>query len=210
MNVAIITARKGSKSIRNKNVYEINGRPLIYYPIQAAIESSKISKIFISTDGNEIAKVGEQNSCEIIWRPDHLAGDDANHGDVIKFDIEYVDKKEAGLENVVILLGNTVMIDGPTIDDALSQLDADSNLDSVMTVWEAGDDHPLRAMEIHNGYLRPYGGEKREVSTARQSYSRAYFYDQGLWALRKECVESRAGPNPWWWMGKNSKPIIRP
>jgi N-acylneuraminate cytidylyltransferase len=101
------------------------------------------------------------------------------------------------------------MIDGQLIDRCLGELDADPELDSVMTVWEAADDHPLRAMEIVDGLLRPYGDPDREVSTERQSYSKAYYYDQGVWAFRKGCVERRDGPSPWWWMGRRSKPIVR-
>ncbi|MDH3746350.1 MAG: hypothetical protein OES47_14725, partial [Acidobacteriota bacterium] len=81
-------------------------------------------------------------------------------------------------------------------------------VDSVMTVWEAADDHPLRALEIQDGLLRPYGGD-RDVSTERQSYPPAYYYDQGVWAFRKECVDRRDGPNPWWWMGRRCHPIVR-
>ena len=117
--------------------------------------------------------------------------------------------KDDAVEDVVLLLGNTVMIDGRTIDHCLEVLDSDPNLDSVMTVWEAADDHPLRALEIHKGLLRPYGDPERQVSTERQSYPKAYYYDQGVWAFRKGCVERREGPNPWWWMGKNCQPVIR-
>jgi len=121
-----------------------------------------------------------------------------------------VNAKEEDLENVVLLLGNTVMIDGELIDAALDILHSRPDLDSVMTVWEAADDHPLRSLEIVDGLLRPYGGTNRQVSTERQSYPKAYYYDQGIWAFRKECVQRRDGPNPWWWMGKRCLPIVRP
>src|SRR5438094_948356 len=49
-----------------------------------------------------------------------------------------------------------------------------------------------------------------KVSTERQSYPKAYYYDQGVWAFRKGTVQVQDGPNPWWWMGKNVHPIIRP
>lgn len=210
MNVAIITARKGSKSIRDKNVYEVAGKALIAYPIQAAHEAKKVDKIYVSTDGEAIAQVSRELGCEIIWRPEELGGDHINHGDVISHAVEYVDARELGLECVVVLLGNTVMVSGDVIDEALMLLEDQRELDSAMTVWEAADDHPLRALEIHEGILRPYGGIERQVSTERQSYSKAYYYDQGVWAFRKECVRHRHGPNPWWWMGERSAPLIRP
>lgn len=209
MNAAIITARKGSKSIRDKNVFEVTGRPLIAYPIQAALDAARIDRIYISTDGDAIADAGRQLDCQIIWRPEELGGDHVNHGDVIKHAVEYVDERDEGLRNVVLLLGNTVMVDGPLLDQALQMLDERRDLDSVMSVWEAADDHPLRALEIREGLLRPYGGVDRQVSTERQSYSKAYYYDQGVWAFRKECVQRREGPNPWWWMGRRSAPIVR-
>ena len=209
MNVAIITAREGSKSIINKNVFPLLGRPLVAYPIQAALDAELVRKVYISTDGEAIAEVGRGLGCEIIWRPEELCGDQINHGEVIKHAVEWVDDTEAGLENVVLLLGNTVMVDGEIIDQALRILDKDEELDSAMTVWEAADDHPLRSLEIKDGLLRPYGDQDRQVSTERQSYPKACYYDQGVWAFRKDCVYRRDGPNPWWWMGEKCFPIIR-
>ncbi len=210
MNVAIITARAGSKSIINKNVYEVLGRPLVYYPIKAAAEAKKIDKIYISTDGEAIAEAGRKYGAEIIQRPEELGGDSINHGEVIKHAVEYVDTIEREVKNIVLLLGNTVMIDGKIIDHCLQMLDNRPEIDSCMTVWEAQDDHPLRAMAINDeGILEAYGDKNRNVSTERQSYPKAYYYDQGVWAFRKETVQTRDGVNPWWWMGKKSLPIIR-
>lgn len=210
MNVAIITARAGSKSIINKNVYDVLGKPLVYYPIKAAQDAQKIDAVYVSTDGKEIAAAAELFGATVIPRPDELGGDHINHGDVIKHAVEWVQSRVKNLENVVLLLGNTVMIDGQIIDQALQMLDERPDLDSCMTVWEAADDHPFRAMEINeDGILEAYGDKHRQVSTERQSYKKAYFYDQGVWAFRHHTVQSRDGVNPWWWMGKRSAPIIR-
>src|SRR5687768_8994769 len=123
MNAAIVTARKGSKSILNKNVFEVGGRPLIAYPIQAALDARRIDSVWVSTDGEAIADASRKMGCEIIWRPDELGGDHVNHGDVIKHAVEYVDSRADDLENVVLLLGNTVMVDADVIDEALGMLD---------------------------------------------------------------------------------------
>jgi CMP-N-acetylneuraminic acid synthetase len=209
MNLAIITARAGSKSIRNKNVMLVAGKPLVYYPIRAAEEARRIAKTYISTDSPEVMAVGREHGCEIIERPEELCGDHINHGEVIKHAVEYADARETDLENVALLLGNTVMLDGELLDTAMGMLDERTDLDSVMSVWQAADDHPLRSLEIADGLLRPYGDSNRQASTERQSYPAAYYYDQGVWAFRKQCVQSRDGPNPWWWMGKRSAPIVR-
>ncbi|MCP4202454.1 MAG: NTP transferase domain-containing protein [bacterium] len=210
MNAAIITARAGSKSIRDKNVHPVAGVPLVAYPTRAALGANSVDRVFVSTDGQSIADVCSDLGCEIIWRPDDLTGDQVNHGDVIRHAVEWVDDRNPELENVVILLGNTVMVDAKLIDRCLEILGTDNELDSVMTVWEAADDHPLRALEIVDDLVRPYGDPDRQVSTERQSYPKAYYYDQGVWAFRKDCVRRREGPNPWWWMGRRCRPLIRP
>jgi CMP-N-acetylneuraminic acid synthetase len=209
MNVAIVTARAGSKSIKDKNVFAVGGRPLVSYPIEAAKGSPKVDAVYVDTDGESIAAAARDLGCEVLWRPEELCGDDVNHGDVIKHAVERVDEQRPDLANVVLLLGNTVMVDSDLITESLDLLDERPDLDSAMSVWEAADDHPLRALEIRDGVLAPYGGE-RDVSTNRQSYAKAYYYDQGVWTFRKECVQRRDGPNPWWWMGRRSHPIVRP
>lgn len=210
MNVAIITARAGSKSILDKNVLPIAGRPIIHYPILAAQGASRIAQVWVSTDGERIASASTDIGAQIIPRPDELGGDTVNHGDVIKHAVEFVDSRVEDLENVVLLLGNTVYIDSDLIDRSLALLDERKDIDSVMTVWEAADDHPFRALQIGaDGTIETFGGP-RAVSTERQSYPKAYYYDQGIWAFRKQTVRSKDGPNPWWWMGKRVLPIVRP
>lgn len=209
MNAAIVTARAGSKSIPDKNVHPVRGRALLSYPILAAHAAERIDRVFVSTDGDAIARASEEAGATVIERPEELGGDTVNHGDVIRHAVRWVDERHPGLANVVLLLGNTVMIDGALIDDCLGILAESPDVDSVMTVWEAADDHPLRALEIHEGLLRPYGDPGRRVSTERQSYPKAYYYDQGVWAFRKGCVARRDGPSPWWWMGRRCRPVVR-
>ncbi|HTJ45666.1 MAG TPA: hypothetical protein VL463_26370 [Kofleriaceae bacterium] len=210
MNVAIVTARAGSKSIINKNILPVCGRPMVHYPILAAQAAKRVAEVWVSTDGEGIASASQEVGAKIIPRPDELGGDSVNHGVVIKHAVEYVDARVENLENIVLLLGNTVYIDGEIIDEALGLLDERRELDGVMTVWEAADDHPYRALQINSdGLIETFGGP-RKVSTERQSYPKAYYYDQGVWAFRKHTVQTQDGPNPWWWMGKNVQPIIRP
>ena len=55
--LALIPARGGSKGIKGKNIYPLNGKPLISYTISAAKECDYIDEIIVSTDSNEIAEV---------------------------------------------------------------------------------------------------------------------------------------------------------
>lgn len=209
MNVAIITARSGSESIPEKNILNVAGRPILEYPIQASKNSDLIDEVYVSTDGDKIARVAEEAGSRVLRRPDYLSGD-ISHGKVIQHSVREVNKQlNEDLDVAVILLGNSVMIDGELIDMTVDKIQS-TNADSAMTVWRAEDDHPMRAMKLNaDGHLTHYDGEYELENTNRQNYEEIYFYDNGPWALETQCVENRNGPGAWWWMGQKCVPIER-
>ncbi len=58
--LAIIPARSGSKGIPNKNIRIVRGRPLVYYSINNAIESTLITDIIVTTDSPEVGVIAKQ------------------------------------------------------------------------------------------------------------------------------------------------------
>ena len=66
---AILFGRKGSVGFPGKNLYQVLGRPLLYYPLLAAKYSSQVDQIFVSTDDEEIMQIGEHFGAELISRP---------------------------------------------------------------------------------------------------------------------------------------------
>lgn len=82
--IAIITARSGSKGLPNKNVLLANGKPLIAYSIEAAIESKCFDKIIVSTDSQEYIDLLSHYPIDFIKREKHLATDTASSFMVIE------------------------------------------------------------------------------------------------------------------------------
>ena len=78
--LAIITARGGSKRLPGKNIKELCGKPLIAWTIEAA---KNCERVVVTTDSDEIGEVSIKYGAEVIWRPDHLATDDAKSIDVV-------------------------------------------------------------------------------------------------------------------------------
>ena len=58
-NIAIITARGGSKRIPRKNIKDFLGKPIICYTIEAALNSGLFDEVMVSTDDDEIAEIAE-------------------------------------------------------------------------------------------------------------------------------------------------------
>ena len=59
-NIAIITARGGSKRIPRKNIKDFLGKPIIAYPIDAALDAGCFDEVMVSTDDCEIAEVARE------------------------------------------------------------------------------------------------------------------------------------------------------
>lgn len=76
MNIAIIPARGGSKRIPRKNIKPFYGKPMLAYPILAALESGLFDQVVVSTDDDEIAEVAQAFGASVPFkRPEELAND---------------------------------------------------------------------------------------------------------------------------------------
>lgn len=82
-NIAIVTARGGSKGIPQKNIKLLAGKHLIGYTIEAALQSRCFKKCIVTTDDESIAEVSKKFGAEVIIRPAHLATDTASSQDVV-------------------------------------------------------------------------------------------------------------------------------
>ena len=109
MIVAIQTARKGSKSVVNKNILPVMGKPMFLHSIDIANRARFIEKVYCSTDCTTINSYAKSSNFEIINRPEYLAGDSASHHDTMVHAILEVEKIEnTKLDLIVFLLGNTI------------------------------------------------------------------------------------------------------
>ena len=85
MLLAIIAARGGSKGVKNKNVRELAGKPLITHTIEQLKQWGKFDKLIVSTDSEDIAKVARNYDIEIpFMRPQELANDSVGKLDVLR------------------------------------------------------------------------------------------------------------------------------
>jgi CMP-N,N'-diacetyllegionaminic acid synthase len=80
-----ICARGGSKGVKNKNIKELNGKPLIAYTIEQAKASRLFNHIVISTDSDHIANIAKEYGAEVFFkRTPEMASDTAGKLDVIR------------------------------------------------------------------------------------------------------------------------------
>lgn len=82
--IAIIPARSGSKGLRDKNIIDLCGKPLMAYSIEAAKESGLFSRIIVSTDSKKYAEIAESFGAEVMMRGEELSSDNASTFGVIR------------------------------------------------------------------------------------------------------------------------------
>ena len=76
--LALIPARGGSKGIPRKNIRSFCGKPLLQWSIEAALSSSSVDQVVVSTDDPEIAQVALASGAEVPFlRPPELSSDSA-------------------------------------------------------------------------------------------------------------------------------------
>lgn len=81
--IAIIPARSGSKGLKDKNIIPLNGKPLLAYSIEAALQTEVFEKVIVSTDSEYYASVAKQYGAEVMMRGEALSNDKATTYDVI-------------------------------------------------------------------------------------------------------------------------------
>jgi len=108
--ICIIPARGGSKRIPKKNIKDFFGKPLIAYSIQTALESNVFTKIVVSTDDNNIAKIAQQYGADVIKRPDELSDDFTGTQDVIDHAIEYLQNQGEKFDFVCTLYATAPLL----------------------------------------------------------------------------------------------------
>lgn len=75
--IAIIPARSGSKGLKDKNVIDLCGKPLMAYSIEAALKSECFERIIVSTDSKEYGNIAEQYGADVMYRSEALSNDNS-------------------------------------------------------------------------------------------------------------------------------------
>lgn len=95
MKIAIIPARGGSKRIPRKNIRLFNGKPMLAWSVDAALQSTVFDRVLVSTDDEEIAAVARAAGAEVPFiRPATLADDFTGTGPVICHAIQWLREQQ--------------------------------------------------------------------------------------------------------------------
>jgi len=123
---AIIPARSGSKSIKDKNLALLGGHPLIAYSIALAKLTESIDKVIVSTDSLEYAKIAEKYGAEVPFlRPKALSQDSSTDYDFMSHTVDWFDDNSKDSPDFWVHLRPTTPLRDPQVVKAAMTLISD-------------------------------------------------------------------------------------
>ncbi|MDY5821619.1 MAG: acylneuraminate cytidylyltransferase family protein [Helicobacter sp.] len=131
MNLALIPARAGSKSIKNKNLAMLCEKPLLYYTIESAKKAQCIDKIVVSSDGDLILQYALSQGVETLNRPEEIARDSTTSDEVILHAIKHY----KDLDNIILLQPTSPLRDSNDIDKAY-RIFKEKNANALISVTQ--------------------------------------------------------------------------
>lgn len=124
-----ICARKGSKGVKNKNIRDLLGKPLIAYTIEQAVVADIFEHVVVSTDSDEIAEISVKFGAEVFFkRPEELSGDSVAKIPVIRHALLESEKHfNRRFDTVIDLDATSPLRSVEDIKNAFRQFTSDEN-----------------------------------------------------------------------------------
>jgi CMP-N-acetylneuraminic acid synthetase len=186
--LGIVTARAGSKGIKNKNLIKVNNRPLIYWPIKALKKSKYVDQFILSSDSKKIMKLANDYGCETPFlRPKSLARDSSLSIDVVLHSLNFFKKRNFFFDYVVLLEPTSPLTTYRDVDNALKYLHNNKDVgDSIVGASENIKFHPDFNFKIKKNKLINF--KKNIYSKRRQELSKVYFFDGSLYISKVSSI----------------------
>ncbi|HOW35809.1 MAG TPA: pseudaminic acid cytidylyltransferase [Candidatus Omnitrophota bacterium] len=156
--VAIITARGGSKRIPRKNIRMFCGHPIIWYSIQAALDSGCFGEIMVSTDDNEIANIAKEMGAKVpFMRSKKNSDDDSTTVDVLEEVLTEYKKKGKIFDFFCCLYPTAPFVSGGRLREGCEAL-VSSKADSVLPIVRFS--YPVwRGLKVEDGRIKMWWPE---------------------------------------------------
>lgn len=195
--LGIILARGGSKTIPKKNIVPLNGIPLIVYSIKAALNSTMIDKLVVSTDDVDIGQISHKAGSGVILRPKYLCGNKVWSRDALRWTVLEAERLFMDKWEIIVELPATNPLKTPEdVKNTIKLMidNYDKNIDSVVTVTRIIDHHPARMKRIVPGkdnlnVLVNYNDIIAEKQDSRkQDLEPAYIRNGAVYVMKRKTI----------------------
>jgi len=187
--LGVTLARGGSKSIKNKNLAKIKGKPLIYYTIKEAMKTKELTEYVVSTDSSKIKKVAQKYKADVPFlRPKKFSKDNSSSASALKhalIECEKIFNKK--FDYVVELMATNPLKKALDIKNVIKIL-LKNKTDSVIAVNQLFDHHPARIKKIVKGKLYDFAIKEKLESRRQDLKPNAYVRSGSIYAMSRRYV----------------------
>lgn len=191
--LGLIPVRGGSKGIPNKNRKLLNGKPLMQYTIEKALDSKLLSRVIVSSEDDVLTELGKSFGADVPFkRPANLSLDTTPTIEVVEHALEFLAKNGEHYDAVCLLQVTTPFRTLNEIDTAINVFKS-QNSDSLISVREVPHQfNPhwvFKANEDSNLSIAT-GDEK--LITRRQDLPKSYFRDGSIYITKSQVILNEA------------------
>lgn len=187
--VAAVPARGGSKTVPDKNLRPLAGKPLVAWPIEVAAAIPEIDRTVVTTDSSEIASTARNWGAEVVDRPDSLAEDDSLVVDAVRHLVARLRDEDEDATYMVMLEPTCPLREPEDVRACLELLtDRERDYDSVAT-FAVADPSPHRLWEIRDGTPEPFV-DGADPWLPRQSQPEGYELTGAVYAFEIDSLPS--------------------
>ena len=177
-NIAIITARGGSKRIHRKNIRSFRGKPMLAWSIEAALQSELFDTVMVSTDDMEIAEIAKDLGAEVPFMRSQATSDDySTTADVLKEVLAMYATREMNFLNACCIYATAAFTTPADLIEGYKALES-QEFDVVIPI--AAFSYPIwRSLQRNDN-----GGVALNFPEHRSSRSQdlpSAFHDAGQW-----------------------------
>lgn len=190
--LGIIPARGGSKGVPRKNLRKLAGKPLLEYTAEAALASTRLSRIILTTEDHEIAEAGRQCGIEVpFMRPESLARDDTPMLPVIRHAVKKLEDSGDRFDAICLLQPTNPLRRPEDIDNCIRLLD-EQEADSVVSMLPVPVEFNPHWVWFSdsNGYLKIATGEEMPIPR-RQELPAAWHREGSVYVTRRDVLVER-------------------
>ena len=187
--IAIIPARSGSKGLKDKNIRELNGKPLLGYSVEAALDSKMFDTVMVSTDSEHYAEVARQCGAEVPFlRSEYTSSDSASSWEAVKEVV--ANYKNLGKEfDVIVLLQPTSPLRTSTDIAGAYELFLKKNAKAVISVCEV-DHSPLWCNTLKEDLSMVNFAKTSRPNGNRQMLDTYYRLNGAIYMLKTSVLEN--------------------
>ena len=187
--LGIIPARGGSKGVPGKNIKLLNGKPLLQYTSEIALESQYLTTVILSSDDTQIITVAKSLGIQVPFlRPEEFAKDTTSTLDVIIHALQWYQNQAIFFDAICLLQVTSPFRTVAFLDKAIEKF-ITSGCDSLVSVQKVPHEYnPHWTFELNpDGNLKIATGEDQIISR-RQELPDTYHRDGSIYIMKTEVL----------------------